>query len=203
MSRATAISLIFFVFAISAPAQAPKPLIDNERVTVWDITVPARTNMSLKEIAKRDTVIVSLAKDNLGAVEFRAKDTGGGIRNSKLETARYVVIALTDVKVPALPNKTGFQLAFERPGIKKILDNDRLTVWEYTWTKGQPTPMHFHDRDVTVVYLDDGALEGTTPDGMKTVNDYKFGDVRFNKPNRTHKEEVIRGKQHAILTELK
>ena len=43
----------------------------------------------------------------------------------------------------------------------------------------------------------------TTPDGAKTLNDYKFGDIRFNKPNRTHKEEVVRGHQRAILTELK
>ena len=200
MQSLVAISLFAAAVAL---AQAPKPIIENERVTVWDIKVPARTNMSLKEIDKRDTVIVSLDKDRLGEVEFRPRDSGGGIRNSKMEPARYVVIALTDVKVPALPNKTGFQLAFERPGIKKIVDNDRVNVWEYTWTKGAPTPMHFHDRDVTVVYLDDGALESTTPEGMKTVNDYKFGDVRFNKPNRTHREEVIRGMQRAILTELK
>jgi len=198
--RCLAISLLL---AVGASAQAPKPLIENERVTAWDIKVPARTNMGLKEIDKRDTVIVSLDKDHLGQVEFRARDSGGGLRNSKLEPSRSVVVALTDVKVPALPNKTGFQLAFERPGIKKILDNDRVNVWEYTWTNGAPTPMHFHDRDVTVVYLDDGALESTTPDGMKTVNDYKFGDVRFNKPDRTHKEEVIRGMQHAVLIELK
>jgi quercetin dioxygenase-like cupin family protein len=199
--RPMAILLLFLPFL--AQAQAPKPLIENERITAWDISIPARTNMSLKEIAKRDTVIVSLAKESLGAVEFRANDTGGGIRNSTLGAARYIVIALTDVKVPALANKSGYGLAFDRPGIKKILDNDRVTVWEYTWTPGQPTPIHFHDRDVAVVYLDDGALESTTPDGMKTVNDYKFGDTRFNKPNRIHREEVIRGKQHAILTELK
>ena len=57
--------------AAGALAQAPKPAIQNERVTVWDITVPARTNMELGGMTLRDTVIVSLNKDDLGAVEFR------------------------------------------------------------------------------------------------------------------------------------
>jgi hypothetical protein len=65
------------------------------------------------------------------------------------------------------------------------------------------TPMHFHDKDVVVTYLEDGDLESTTPDGKKTVNPYKFADVRFNLGNRTHTETLIRGKQHAIITELK
>jgi len=71
MQSLVAISLLA---AAGALAQAPKPIIENERVTVWDIKVPARTNMSLKEIDKRDTVIVSLDKDRLGEVEFRPRD---------------------------------------------------------------------------------------------------------------------------------
>ena len=179
-------ALVFLLLCLPlvAPGQAPKPWIENERITAWDLTIPARTNLTLKEIFKRDTVIVSLAKESLGdigKVEFRAKDTGGGIRNSSLGAARYIVIALTDAKVPALENKSGYGLAFDRPGIRKILDNDRVTVWEYTWTNGQPTPIHFHDRDVAVVYLDDGALESTTPDIIidGVIRRPRFAPCRF------------------------
>jgi hypothetical protein len=185
------------------PPAAPKPVISNERADVYDITIPARTNFTLAAMRGRDAVIVSLAKDTLGETEFRSKDAGGGIRNQRGEAARYAVYVLTDVKIPALENKSGYARAFPRPGIKQLIDNPRVTIWDYSWTPGQPTPVHFHDLDVIVCYLDDGDLESTTPDGAKTLNVYKFGDLRFNKPNRTHKEEVVRGKQRAILTELK
>jgi hypothetical protein len=42
-----------------------------------------------------------------------------------------------------------------------------------------------------------------TPDGKVTVNSYNFGTVRFNLRDRTQTETLIRGKQHAIITELK
>lgn len=35
------------------------------------------------------------------------------------------------------------------------------------------------------------------------VNPYAFGAVRFNLRNRTHTETLVRGKQRAIITELK
>jgi hypothetical protein len=78
-----------------------------------------------------------------------------------------------------------------------------VIVWDYTWTHGVATPMHFHDKDVVVVYLDDGDLKSTTPDGQVVVNPYTFGAVRFNLRNRTHTETLIREKQRAIITELK
>ena len=65
------------------------------------------------------------------------------------------------------------------------------------------TPMHFHDKDVVVVFLDDGDLSSTTPDGKVTTNSYTSGTVRFNARDRTHTETLVRGKQRAIITELK
>lgn len=63
--------------------------------------------------------------------------------------------------------------------------------------------MHFHDKDVVVVFLEDGDLKSTTPDGKDVVNPYTSGTVRFNLRDRTHTETLVRGKQRAIITELK
>ncbi|MCU1337929.1 MAG: hypothetical protein JWO19_3510 [Bryobacterales bacterium] len=114
-----------------------------------------------------------------------------------------ILIGLRDLRVPPLPNTSGYPLAMPRPGSKKLLENDRVIVWDYAWTPDVPTPMHFHDKDVVVFYLEDGALQSTTPSGEKTVNEYKPGMIRFNLRDRTHTETLIRGKQHAIITELK
>jgi hypothetical protein len=63
--------------------------------------------------------------------------------------------------------------------------------------------MHFHDKNVVVVYLVEGSLRSTTPDGRVTVNDYKAGEVRFNLRDRAHTEELATGSQRAIIVELK
>ncbi len=68
---------------------------------------------------------------------------------------------------------------------------------------GVATPVHLHDKDVVAVFLEDGDLKSSTLDGQSVVNPHTPGEVRFTLRNRTHTEMLIRGKQHAILTELK
>ena len=169
----------------AASQTATKPIIDNERVAVWDTTTPVA--------ATTDTVVVSLA----GSAAFAPKGT-----QPKVD-GRSIVINLKDHAVAPIENKSGFPLAFPRPGSKKLLENDRVIVWDSTWTPGVASPMHFHDKDVVVVFLQDGDLKSTTPDGKEVVNQYKPATVRFNLRDRTHTETLVRGEQRAIITELK
>jgi hypothetical protein len=110
---------------------------------------------------------------------------------------------LKDVRVPPLKNNSGFADAFPRQDGKKLLENDRIVVWDYSWTPGKPTVMHFHDKDVVVVYLGNGDLSSTTPDGKTVVNSYTFGQAKFNPRDRTHSELLVKGSQRVIAVELK
>jgi len=168
------------------PQTAPKPSIDNDRVTVWEVTGPI-TPQPL------DAIIVSLS----GSATFLPK---GKTSNP---AGKLIVIDLKDHPVAPIANTTGYPLAMPRPGSKKILENARVIVWDYTWTPGVATPMHFHDKDVVVLFLEDGDLSSTTADGKVFVNSYTAGAVRFNARDRTHTETLVRGKQRAIITELK
>ncbi len=172
----------------ASPQTMLKPLIDNDCVTVWDVTDDATMHA-----APLDAVVVSLS----GSAAFLPKGTPPNV------SGRSFVIDLKDHPVAPIAYTTGYPLAFPRPGSKKILENNRVIVWDYTWTPNVPTPMHFHDKDVVVVFLEDGDLSSTTPDGKVVVNSYTSGTVRFNTRNRTHTETLVRGKQHAIITELK
>jgi hypothetical protein len=165
-----------------------KQLIDNEDVTAWDVDGATTARPG-------DTVIVSLA--GAGSASFVPKGTAPSV------TGRCVVIDLKNHASTPLPNPTNYPLAFPRPGVKKVLENDKVIVWDYTWAPGVATPMHFHDKDVVVVYFDDGDLRSTSVDGNVVTNSYKFGMVTFNRRNRTHTETLVRGKQRAIITELK
>lgn len=174
---------------MQAAALAVRSVIDNERVTVWDTTgeLPA---------AAHDFVAISLAQPG-NAVFGHAGDTVG------TAGSRTVIIELKDHPVAPIPNSSGYPNAYPRPHIEKILENDRVIVWRYRWNLGEPTPMHFHDKDVVVVYLEDTALKSTEPDGKSILNEYKSADIRFNRRDRTHTELLVRGAGSAVITELK
>lgn len=181
--------LLFCAMLFQAATQpaAPKPAIDNDRVTVREVSHYSVAAQPL------DAVVVS----DSGHATFVPKGATAKI------FGRSIVIDLKDHPVPPIENKSGFPLGFPRPGSKKLLENDRVIVWDYTWQPGVATPMHFHDKDVVAWFLEDGDLSSTTPDGKSTVNQYTAGTIRFNARDRTHTETLVKGKQRAIITELK
>jgi len=181
---------------IAPPEQSGAPgvsraAIDNERVTVWDVT-----SSQAAPAPPHDSVWVTVAPQP-GAAYHKAGETGGA------PGARTIVIDLKAAAAPKYDNTSGFPSAFPRPGVKKILENDRVVVWDYTWTPNEPTAMHFHDKDVVVVFLQEGALKSTTPDGQSSTNELTPGQVQFNRGNRVHTEVLVKGSSRAIITELK
>lgn len=77
------------------------------------------------------------------------------VKRSIVLTAICLGTALRQDAKPAAP---------VRPHGKKLIGNDHVIVWSYRWSPGEPTPAHFHNKDVVVVYLEDTALISTTPD---------------------------------------
>ena len=177
------------VMICSAMAEGAQPIIDNERLTVWDTTSPLPP-------AEHEFVAVSLARPGTAVLGHKGDIPGEA-------GARTVVIELKDHVVAPLANNTGYPNAFPRPRVVKLLETDRVVVWSYHWNPGEPTPMHFHDKDVVVVYEEDTPLKSTAPDGKSVINDYKAGDIRFNRRDRTHTELLVRGTGSAVMTELK
>jgi hypothetical protein len=163
--------------------------LDNERVTVWDTMNPMPP-------AQHDFVAVSLSKK--GAAVFGHKGEVAGEPGT-----RTVVIEIKDHPLAPIPNASGYPLAFPRRYAKKLLENDVVVVWDSVWHAGEPTPMHFHDKDALVVFEATGALQSTTPDGKQVVSDYGFAQVRFSPRNRSHTEVLVRGDGRAVIAELK
>ena len=170
-------------------ALAVRAVIDNERVTVWDTT-------SSLPPAAHDFVAITLSQPG-NAIFGHAGDPVG------TAGSRTIIVELKDHPVAPIPNNSGYPNAFPRPHVETILENDRVIVWRYRWNLDEPTPMHFHDKDVAVVYLEDSALKSTESDGKSVVNEYKSGDIRFNRRDRTHTELLVRDAASAIITELK
>lgn len=196
-------------------AQANKPIIDNDRVTVWDVTWE-KNQPGFAASSDHDAVTVYLVGGDFkvgpsAAITHKTGDAiyrPKGTRVSEMwigtgTPPRTTEIALKDSDKRPATNTSGNPLAFPRPGATKLIDNDRVFVWDNRWTPGVPTSMHFHDKDVVVSYLEDGDLTSIAPDGSTVVNPYKFGLIRYSAGNRSHKEVVTKGTQRAIIVELK
>jgi hypothetical protein len=221
------LSLLLTLFPVSAqtpefpqafPREGAKQLIDNQRVTVWEDT-RAKGKPTAMHRHRFDMVGIDLADATVKVTNQQGVTTNSAprlghaffvrkgvteIQEGTSETPRHaILIDLKDVVVPPLPNRSGYADAFPREGARKLLDNERVVVWDYAWTPGKPTAMHFHDKDVLVVYLGTGDLSSTTPDGQTTVNSYVFGQAKFNPRDRTHSELLVKGAQRVIAVELK
>jgi predicted metal-dependent enzyme (double-stranded beta helix superfamily) len=200
------------------PREGAKQLIDNERVTVWDVTLEKGKATAMHRHSL-DTVLVDLADASVNVTQPNGRSAPNSVKKGHVSflqkgsaekqegvsdtPRRSIMVELKDVKVAPLQNKSGYPDAFPREGSKKVLDNPRVVVWDFSWTPGKATAMHFHDKDVVVVYLDNGELSSTTPDGKTTVNSYVFGQAKFNPRDRTHSELLSKGSQRVIAIELK
>ena len=101
----------------AAPAQAPKTLLDNDRVVVRDVTGPATAE-------PLDSVVGSLSGASSGTAVFLSKGATADI------SGRYIVVGLKDHASVPIANTSGYPLAFPRPGAKKILENEKVVVWD-------------------------------------------------------------------------
>jgi quercetin dioxygenase-like cupin family protein len=214
MTKALFCASVMVLAAATHPAwaQTPAPVIDNERVTVHDILLEqGKTGPSIAHAG--DYVVLYVKGGSIRSGGGKTADHAdgsaffghGGSSSDTATTgaAHEVIVDLKDAPSKTVPNTTGLPPAFPRPGSKKVLENDKVRVWNYAWQPGKPTPMHFHNTEVVVTYLGDGDVASTTPDGKKTINHHNPGDIVFNVANRSHSEELVKGQQSGIMMELK
>jgi len=198
--------------AMPALADAPAPVIDNERVTVRDVHLqPGEAAPAISHAG--DYVILYVDGGQIRSADGKtarhvARSAASGHGGTTSDTAigapaREVVVELKDTPSRTVPNTTGLPPGFPRPGSKKVLETDKVRVWNYAWVPGKPTPMHFHNTEIVVAYLGNGDVAATTPDGKRTVTHHNPGDIVFNVANRSHAEELVKGEMSGIMLELK
>jgi hypothetical protein len=94
--------------------------------------------------------------------------------------------------------------AYPRPGATKILDSDRVQVWNIAWLKGQPSPLHRHIYDLVGVYYEPGDRMIISPEGARRPVSTKAWDIAFQRKDVTHIEEgVSDAPLRAVFVEMK
>jgi hypothetical protein len=152
-------------------------------------------------------VAVTHLTDSIGppggtAGDFRAESVIMPAFSGKESDMRWTAAALLSVLVPA--TAATLPPAYPRAGATKILDNDRVQVWNIAWLKGQPSPLHRHVYDLVGVYYEPGDRMIISPEGAKRPVATKAWDIAFQKQGVTHIEEgTSEPPLRAVFVELK
>jgi hypothetical protein len=216
MLLALSLALAVAPSAQAVPVLASK-VIDNDRVTVWDITLKQGQQGPITP-PDQDAVILYLEGGTIksdgvagGSAAARAfgdavfVPKGSAIRETLIKggPAHEVVVWLKASPSKTIPNSSQYPLAWPRPGAVKTFENGQVIAWNYNWVRGRPAPTHFHVHQQVVAYRYDGTIRTITPDGKVTSDDHKAGEILFTEPNRTHSEEWGGGRPSAVILELK
>lgn len=102
----------------------------------------------------------------------------------------------------AQPGQT-FPQPFDREGATKLLENDRVIVWDVSWLQ-RAYPTHRHLYDYAGVYYTNGDRVVVSPEGARSPTHSTAWDTFFYRRGVTHSEEGV-GTQplRAVFLELK
>ena len=94
--------------------------------------------------------------------------------------------------------------AFPQTGATRLQDGRLLTVWDVQRHKGQPTGFERHELDEVAVTLAEGAVKVQRPDGTWSIEQRRFGSVRYLSKGIVQSEEGLSDPtSRAIVFQLK
>lgn len=93
---------------------------------------------------------------------------------------------------------------FPREGARNALENAYFSVWDVTFDNGKSTGMHELPLDQVYVFLTEGPVKFTGPDGTWTIEQEKMGAVRYETKGTVESEEGVGEKSaRAFIFQLK
>jgi hypothetical protein len=219
--------LLGCVVALGAQSALPPPfprtnatkLLDTDRITVWDIVWPKGQPTAMHrhvydqvgtyyatggrlittpDGAARTTVteVGSLSTTRKGTTHIEEGNTDPPLR--------AVFIELKHDTASGLPNADlGGPAPFPRDGAKQILDDDRVTAWDYLWASGPQGLRYRSPRETVIVWLGAGTLRVTAGDGAAQVSDVRAGTMHHMTRGSNETVEIVSGSARAILFQLK
>ena len=81
----------------------------------------------------------------------------------------------TPAGTAAQTEQTQWPPLFPRSGATKVLETDRIIVWDQVYTAEEI--VHKHIRDILVFAVEDGPIRVSTPDGVQSAGAERVGEV--------------------------
>ena len=219
--------LLMRVVVVSAQVDLPPPfprtnatkLLDTDRITVWDIVWPKGQPTAMHRhvydqvgtyyagggrlITAPDgapraviTEVGSLSTTRKGTTHIEEGNTDPPLRAVFIELKRETASGLPDADV-------GGPAPFPRDGGKQILDDDRVTAWDYLWTSGPEGLRYRPARETVIVWLGAGRVRLTRHGDAATERDVKAGTMHHLPAASDETVEIVSGSPRAILFQLK
>ncbi|HUE66130.1 MAG TPA: hypothetical protein VMO78_17295 [Rhizomicrobium sp.] len=123
---------------------------------------------------------------------------------STTEPGRHtVVIDIKEKSIPEATNSTDFPTDKYAPYQEKIVDNDRVTIWDCAWSPGADGVTSFDSRDMFLAFAEGGDLSIAVPGQPAKVQHYDSGQAIFLPGGQSRKIGSAGGTIHAMLVEVK
>lgn len=193
------------------PRDGAKKLFENDRVAVWDVVWPKGQPSPLHE-HRYDQVSVTLVgamvrvtkldgtstvnQSAPGSVTFTAKGTVHREEGLTDPPQHKIMVEMKGAAAPAAPKKDGAPTFF-REGAIKLMENERVIAWDYTWKAGRVAAPHANEHDTVSVFLEGGAL--SIRGALRTAGQAIYMPASTD----AAAEQVVRGTPHAVILELK
>ena len=113
-----------------------------------------------------------------------------------------VVIDIKDKSVPEAANTTSFPTNKYAPYQTKVVDNDRVIIWNCAWS-ARPGDMSFDSRDMFIAFAEGGDLSIATPGQPDKVQHYDSGQAIFLPGGQARAITAKSGAIHAMVVEVK
>ena len=117
---------------------------------------------------------------------------------------RFLAAALLLCAAAATAQQQDLPPPFPRTNATKLLETDRINVWDIVWPKGQPTALHRHIYDQVGTYYARGGRLITATDGTERRGMTEVGSLSTTRKGTTHVEEGTTDPPlRAVFIELK
>jgi hypothetical protein len=220
-------ALLVCMATLAAQQELPPPfprtnatkLLETDRINVWDIVWPKGQPTMLhrhvydqvgtyyarggRVITTPDgaaraivTEVGSLSTTRKGTTHIEEGNTDPPLRAVFIELKRETASGLPDVDV-------GGPAPFPRDGGKQILNDDRVTAWDYLWASGSQGLRYRPARETVIVWLGAGKVRRTLRSNAATESDVKPGTMHYLPAGPNETIDVVSGSPRAILFQLK
>jgi quercetin dioxygenase-like cupin family protein len=203
MIRLPLVTAVSILFAQSYPPAFPRPgaaaLLDNDAVQVWNVSWPKGQSTPLHRhvydmtglyYAPGDRMITAVDGSTrpvttaAGGIVWQLKGVTHVEAGTSDEPLRAVMIELKKGAYGAGGADRSAAAPFPQTKAMPLLDNERVTVWDYTTPP--PATRHAHAHDTVIVWID-----GSTPHAL------------FVPRGTVHDTDETGGAQRATVFELK
>ncbi len=215
-------TLVGLLVAIqSYPPPFPRPnatkLIETDQIVVWNIVWPKGEPtpmhrhvydqvgtyyasggrvITTPDGARRTTTteVGALSTTRRGTLHIEEGATDPPLRAVFIELKQDEPSGRVDARTDLVP-------PFPREGAAKRLDDERVTVWDYTWKQSRGS--YRYRRDSVLVWLSDGTFQSSENGGNPATARVQAGQVRYVRAGSVESPELVSGTPRVMVFELK